>query len=82
MSPLWLGLAYYCEPKKYTKNNKVFSQGYSLFQLIAKMILSNTEWKKLVDILISICILYFIDISVRHVVLTFTDSPDTTIYRN
>jgi len=36
---------------------------YSLSQLIAKMILSNTERKKLVDILIGICILYFIDIS-------------------
>jgi len=63
MSPLWLGLAYYCKSRKYTANNKVFSQGYSLFQLIAKMILSNTERKKLFDILISICILYFIDIS-------------------
>ena len=56
MSPLWLGLAYYCKSRKYTANNTVFSQGYSLIHLIAKMILSNTERKKLVDILISICI--------------------------
>jgi len=41
----------------------LLSKEYSLFQLIAKMILSNRERKKLVDILISICILYFIDIS-------------------
>jgi len=54
MSPLWLGLAYYFKSRKYIANNKVFSQGYSLFQLIAKMILSNRERKKLVDILISI----------------------------
>jgi hypothetical protein len=41
----------------------LLSQEYSLFQLIAKMILSNTERKKLVDILIRIGILCFIDIS-------------------
>ena len=42
----------------------LLSKKYSLFQLIAKIILSNRERKKLFDILISICILYIIDISV------------------
>jgi len=41
----------------------LLSQEYSLFQLIAKMILTNKERKKLVDILIRICILCVIDIS-------------------
>ena len=63
MSPLWLGLTYYCKSVIYIATNRDSSQGYSLFQLTEKTILSNAEKKKLVDILIGICILYFIDIS-------------------
>ena len=33
-----------------------------MFQLIAKIILSNTERKRLVEILISVCKLYFVEI--------------------